>query len=104
MNDINIDQDEVGKYRKRTDSNKSKGRKKSKHKHQYKECLVRYPFKTYSGENRIFTKLTSYCEICGKIGGRLKNSIVKLPAKLISKRPEYLSNNTIDQRSRDSEK
>lgn len=34
----------------------------------------------------------------------LKNSIVKLPAKLISKRPEYLSNNTIDQRSRDSEK
>ncbi len=33
----------------------------------------------------------------------LKNSLIKLPAKLLTRRPEYLSNNTIKQRSTDDE-
>ena len=33
---------EVGKYKKRTDSNKSKSKNKSKHQHHYKTCIIKY--------------------------------------------------------------
>lgn len=71
----NFDQ-EIPKYRKNTGSNISKVKKKSKHKHQYKECLIQYQF-SFAGKNNIQTQLCSYCTICGKIGDRLKDSIVK---------------------------
>lgn len=68
--------DEVGKYKKQTESNISKSNRKSKHKHQYEECLIQYPF-LFAGKNNIHIQLCSYCTICGKIGDRFKDSIVK---------------------------
>ena len=47
-----------------------------KYKHQYKECLIQYPI-SFAGKDRIQTHLCSYCIICGKIGDRVKDSIVK---------------------------
>lgn len=35
-----ISDDEVGKYKKKADSNISKSKAKSKHKHIYKSCLI----------------------------------------------------------------
>ena len=68
MKEINYDQsDEIGKYRKSTQSNVSKSRNKSKHKHQYKECLIQYKFKQY--KDKLYISLDSYCTICGKLGG-----------------------------------
>ena len=68
--------DEVGKYKKQTESNISKSNRKSKHKHQYEECLIQYSF-SFAGKNNIHTQLCSYCTICRKIGDRFKDSIVK---------------------------
>lgn len=70
--------DEVGKYKKQTESNISKSNRKSKHKHQYEECLIQYSF-SFAGKNNIHTQLCSYCTICGKIGDKFKDedSIVK---------------------------
>lgn len=67
---------EIPKYLKSTKSNISKSNRKSKHKHNYKECLIQYPF-SFTEKNSIHTQLCSYCIICGKIGDRLKDSIVK---------------------------
>lgn len=67
---------EIPKYHKNTGSDISKISKKSKHKHNYKECLLRYE-SNYFGKNNIHTRLSSYCSICGKIGEKLKDSIVK---------------------------
>lgn len=67
---------EIPKYRKNTGSDISKISKKSKHKHNYKECLLRYE-SNYFGKNHIHTTLSSYCSICGKIGEKLEDSIVK---------------------------
>lgn len=67
---------EIPKYLKPTESNISKSNRKSKHKHQQEECLIQYQF-SFAGKNSIHTQLCSYCTICGKIGDRLKDSIVK---------------------------
>lgn len=56
--------EEVGKYRKKTESNVSKSNRKAFHKHQYEPCLL----EEYEGghfPNRLFKG--SYCTICGKI-------------------------------------
>lgn len=71
-----IQENEIPKYFKSTESNISKSNRKSKHRHQYKECLIQYQF-SFVGKNNIQTQLCSYCTICGKIGDRLKDSIVK---------------------------
>lgn len=67
---------EIPKYLKSTESNISKSNRKSKHKHHYEECLIQYKF-SFVGKNSIQTQLCSYCTICGKIGDRLKDSIIK---------------------------
>lgn len=71
-----MDEQEIPRYKKSTESNISKSNRKSKHKHQYKECLIQYPI-SFAGKDRIQTHLCSYCIICGKIGEKLKDSIVK---------------------------
>lgn len=71
-----IDQiEEVGKYRTKKESNVSKSNRKSKHKHLYKECLIQYDYE-YLGSHRTRTHLASYCSVCGKIGEKLKDTIV----------------------------
>lgn len=71
-----MDEQEIPKYKKSTEGNISKSNRKAKHKHQYKECLIQYPI-SFAGKDRIQTHLCSYCIICGKIGDRVKDSIVK---------------------------
>ena len=71
---------EIPKYLKSTGSDISKSNRKSKHKHHYEECLIqnKWNFKsnafTQEEKERIHTSLSSYCTICGKIGGIIKNS------------------------------
>lgn len=81
---------EIPKYKKNTGSNISKIKKRSKHKHQYEECLIQYQF-SFAGKNNIQTQLCSYCTICGKIGDRLKDSIVKdyIKSELHNRRTIY---------------
>ena len=71
-----IQENEIPKYLKSTESNISKSNRKSKHKHHYEECLIQYHLPR---NTRIYTSLYSYCTICGKIGDRFKGdkSIVK---------------------------
>lgn len=73
-----IQENDIPKYLKSTESNISKSNRKSKHKHQYKECLIQYQF-SFAGKNNIQTQLCSYCTICGKIGDRFskEKSIVE---------------------------
>ena len=71
-----MEEQKIPKYKKSTESNISKSNRKAKHKHQYKECLIQYPI-SFAGKDRIQTHLCSYCTICGKIGDRVKDSIVK---------------------------
>lgn len=71
-----MDEQEIPKYKKSTESNISKSNRKAKHKHHYEECLIQYPI-SFAGKDRIQTHLCSYCTICGKIGDRVKDSIVK---------------------------
>ena len=66
-------ENEIPKYLKQKESDVSKSKKKSKHKHQYEECLIQYYFKR---SEHLHTLLSSYCTICGKIGNKLKDSIV----------------------------
>lgn len=81
---------EIPKYLKQRESNISKANKKSKHKHHYEECLIQHPL-SFAGKNSIHTQLCSYCTICGKIGNRLKDSIVKnyIKSELHSRRTIY---------------
>ena len=76
-----IQENEIPKYLKSTESNISKSNRKSKHKHHYEECLIQYKwnFKSTVFTDKIHTSLHSYCTICGKIGDRFKDdkSIVK---------------------------
>lgn len=71
---------DITKYLKQKESNISKSNRKSKHKHHYKECLIQYKWNfksnvfTQEEKERIHTSLRSYCTICGKIGGIIKNS------------------------------
>lgn len=67
---------EIPKYLKVKESNISKSNRKSKHKHHYEECLIQYEF-AFTGKHHLYTSLHTYCTICGKIGDRLKDSIVK---------------------------
>ena len=85
-----IQENDIPKYLKSTESNISKSNRKSKHKHQYKECLIQYQF-LFVGKNNIQTQLYSYCTICGKIGDRLKDSIVKdyIKSELHNRRTIY---------------
>ena len=71
-----IQEHEIPKYLKLTESNISKSNRKSKHKHHYEECLIQYPI-LFAGKDHIQTYLCSYCTICGKIGEKLKDSIIK---------------------------
>lgn len=50
--------DDVGKYKKKRNSNVSKSRAKASHKHNKKECLLINKERPY---------YASYCSICGKI-------------------------------------
>ena len=68
-----IQDDEVEKYKKQTESNISKSNRKSKHKHQYNECLIQYNF-NFADKIHINTCLRSYCIICGKISDRFKEN------------------------------
>ncbi len=68
------EEDEVGKYKKKK-SNTSSSNKKVKHKHQYKECIVKGTY-TYGNKEHHYTNLASYCEVCGKVGCKLENTIV----------------------------
>lgn len=80
-----IQENEMPKYIKSTESNISKSNRKSKHKHYYEECLIQYKWNFKSNafaqeeKERIHTSLSSYCTICGKINERFKEnkSIVK---------------------------
>lgn len=69
-----IQENEIPKYLKSTESNISKSNSKSKHKHHYEECLIQYKWNfksnafTQEEKERIHTSLSSYCTICGKIG------------------------------------
>ena len=71
-----IQENEIPKYLKSTESNISKSTRKSKHKHQYNECLIQYHLPR---NTRTYISLYSYCIICGKIGDKFKEdkSIVK---------------------------
>lgn len=71
-----IQEPEIPKYLKSTESNISKSNRKSKHKHHYEKCLIQYPF-SFAWKIHTTTCLHSYCTICGKIGDKLKDSIVK---------------------------
>ena len=73
-----IQENEIPKYLKSTESNISKSNRKSKHKHQYEECLIQYK-STFAGKTCLNTGLYTYCTICGKINERFKEnkSIVK---------------------------
>ena len=75
---------EIPKYLKPTESNISKSNRKSKHKHHYEECLIQHPF-SFAGNTSIHTQLNSYCTICGKIGGYLKNGKYTKEAELLQK-------------------
>lgn len=80
-----IQENEIPKYIKSTESNISKSNRKSKHKHYYEECLIQYKWNFKSNafaqeeKERIHTSLSSYCTICGKINERFKEnkSVVK---------------------------
>ena len=73
-----IQENEIPKYLKSTESNISKSNRKSKHKHHYEECLIQYR-STFAGKTCLNTCLYTYCTICGKINERFKEnkSIVK---------------------------
>ena len=75
---------DIPKYLKPTESNISKSNRKSKHKHKYEECLIQHPF-SFAGNTSIHTQLNSYCTICGKIGGYLKNGKYTKEAELLQK-------------------
>ena len=79
-----IQENEIPKYLKSTESNISKSNRKSKHKHHYEECLIQHPF-SFAGNTSIHTQLNSYCTICGKIGGYLKNGKYTKEAELLQK-------------------
>ena len=73
-----IQENDIPKYLKSTESNISKSNRKSKHKHQYEECLIQYR-STFAEKICLNTGLYTYCTICGKINERFKEnkSIVK---------------------------
>ena len=85
-----IQENEIPKYLKQTESNTSKSNRKSKHKHQYEECLIQYPI-AFAGRTHISTKLYGYCSICGKIGS-VKNGKYKTELEQLKKSRQDNSN------------
>lgn len=89
---------EIPKYLKQRESNISKANKKSKHKHQYEECLIEYRWNfksnvfTQEEKERIHTSLSSYCTICGKIGGIIKNSKYQKEIEVLQEQSQTESN------------
>lgn len=73
-----MQENEIPKYLKSTESNISKSNRKSKHKHHYEECLIQNK-SIFAGKTCLNTGLYTYCTICGKINERFKEnkSIVK---------------------------
>ena len=68
--------DDITKYRKKKESNVSKSNKKSKHKHNYVECFIIYDF-PFNGKISKMINLSSYCDVCGKIGSTLLNGKIR---------------------------
>ena len=93
-----IKEQEIPKYLKQKESNISKASKKSKHKHQYEECLIQYKWNfksnafTQKQRDTIHTSLSSYCIICGKIGGIIKNSKYQEEIKTLQKQRQIGNN------------
>lgn len=89
---------EIPKYLKQKESDVSKSNRKSKHKHQYEECLIQYKWNfksnafTQEEKERIHTSLSSYCTICGKIGGIIKNSKYQKEIDVLQKQRQTGSN------------
>lgn len=89
---------DITKYLKRKESNISKSNRKSKHKHHYEECLIqnKWNFKsnafTQEEKERIHTSLSSYCTICGKIGGIIKNSKYQKEIEVLQEQSQTESN------------
>lgn len=89
---------EIPKYLKQKESDVSKSNRKSKHKHQYEECLIQYKWNfksnafTQEEKERIHTSLSSYCTICGKIGGIIKNSKYQKEIKTLQKQRQARNN------------
>lgn len=89
---------EIPKYLKQKESDVSKSNRKSKHKHQYEECLIQYKWNfksnafTQEEKERIHTSLSSYCTICGKIGGIIKNSKYQKEIDVLQKQRQTRSN------------
>ena len=89
---------DITKYLKQKESNISKSNRKSKHKHHYEECLIqnKWNFKsnvfTQEEKERIHTSLSSYCTICGKIGGIIKNSKYQEEIETLQKQRQIGSN------------
>ena len=90
MKQIKQYESEIPKYLKQKESNISKSNRKLKHKHHYEECLIQHPF-SFAGKNNIQAQLCSYCTICGKIGDKLKDSIVRdyIKSELHNRRTIY---------------
>ena len=89
---------EIPKYLKSAESDVSKSNRKSKHKHQYEECLIQYKWNfksnafTQEEKEHIHTSLSSYCTICGKIGGIIKNSKYQKEIDVLQKQRQTGSN------------
>lgn len=88
----------ITKYLKQKESNISKSNRKSKHKHHYEECLIqnKWNFKSNTfiqeEKERIHTSLSSYCTICGKIGGIIKNSKYQKEIEALQEQSQTESN------------
>lgn len=93
-----IQENEIPKYLKSTESSISKSNHKSKHKHHYEECLIqnKWNFKSNTfiqeEKERIHTSLSSYCTICGKIGGIIKNSKYQKEIEALQEQSQTESN------------
>ena len=86
-----IQENEIPKYLKSTESSISKSNRKSKHKHHYEECLIQYNFR-HANKDNLITSLHSYCTICGKIGGIIKNSKYQKEIKALQKQRQTGNN------------
>ena len=86
-----IQENEIPKYLKSTESDVSKSNRKSKHKHHYEECLIQYNFR-HANKDNLITSLHSYCTICGKIVGIIKNSKYQKDIKALQKQRQTGNN------------
>ncbi len=94
-----ITDDEIGKYKKKTESDTSKSKMKSRHKHIYKSCLITGSLGNMALQH---VSIASYCTICGKIGGNI-DSERKASERLDDGRYRMLRNEEIFERNKDLE-